>query len=214
MFRTSVVGLTAVIVVLLSSASHGEEKPAGSTDVGGFILTVDVGGKSYEMKDGVAGTIRVGDVDVPLTVRVLPERQFDADGIRFRFPSDMAVQRTVEDGVTTWSLDGQDVVLMLVLSAEPHEAGNTQTTVQGIRQALAGTATGLREQASTLRLGGKDVAARRLSYQIAGERVFQVVTSLPVANGSVILMLQESGESTPEADRVRSLLDRTFQVVR
>jgi hypothetical protein len=216
MSRAILAAFTAYFVLLLlAHCGVGGEEPAASSSLPGYILEVRVGGNSYEVRDGVPASVRVGQSDVEMTVRVLPEKQFNADGMKFLFPTEMAVERQVEEEVTAWILDGEDVKIALIVSTAELDSHLVEDIVLRNRESLAGLASDIREKPASLRLGGKDVSGTELTYSVVGQARRQVIVSLAVPSGSAVLTFHEPGPggAPEESSRVRGLLDRTIEIV-
>jgi hypothetical protein len=160
--------------------------------------------------------VTVGGAAVPATVRVLPEKEFEDLGIRFRFPSDMAVAYDGGDGIPTWTLDGQDAVLLVLgfgKEADPEMA--RRIVVQAIQGAFAQESFETKTSQVRLRLGGKDVPATRMSFEMGAlgtmDQDYAFVRT-PTHLVAVVVQTSPDEESAEEARRVLGLLDRTFVV--
>jgi hypothetical protein len=144
-----------------------------------------------------------------LAAREKPEKTFNDGNLSFAFPSTHAVSKEVEAGVTTWTLDGQDNVLILLRMEGADFKEVAQETVAALK---AQYGAGAKQSNCRLALGTESVPGKRITAQFADETINQEIYELNAANGGYILILQDSGETTSlETREVKKLLRETFR---
>jgi hypothetical protein len=142
-----------------------------------------------------------------LAAREKPEKTFNDGNLSFAFPSTHAVSKEVEAGITTWTLDGQDNVLILLRVGGADSKETARETVAALK---AQYGAGAKQSDCRLALGKESVAGKRLTARLAGETINQEIYEFTAANAGY-LIIQDSGETTSRETReVKKLLRETF----
>jgi hypothetical protein len=168
-------------------------------------------------------TIDLGDgkpVKARLTAR--PERRFRAGGVSFRYPRHhgFAFEGDADAGLATWTLDGNDNVLILTRYDMPIDEDDLrQSVVEGITSQFARAEH--KTETTTLSLGGVRRPAARVRVKLGDASLVQDVCTWRAEGKdgpSYSLIVQDSppdgaapGKPSPETARVLKLLDETFK---
>lgn len=184
----------------------------------------------FEFRLVVAGTPHDVVLDQPLEVTIdgkvvrmmlsaRPDRLFDNEaGVTFRYPRAMAWAYEAGEGTQTWTLDGNDCVLLV-----------NRFTLPGMTPAVARTAMvegmieefgekNVRSEGIEVDLGGTQVEATRLHCRLVGTSFVHDIVAVPVARSVLVLTLQvtlgDDGRMPAEAAHIRRLLAKTWQVAK
>ena len=142
-------------------------------------------------------------------VRFLLYKLFRDCKITFSFTATHAVSKEVKDEVTTWTLDGQDNVLILlkVKGLEPTELG--KETVRSLKQQYGAKS---RQSNCKVTLGNETVNGKKVTVEIMGETLTQEVYELKAGSDGYLLIIQDSGATeTSETRAAKTLLKQTFK---
>jgi len=180
-----------------------------------LCLSLHVDGTDHDLEDGREARLAIAGKDVRVRVVVKPTRRFDAAGVQFDFPRDMAFASSAEAGLETWTLDGDDCVIHVYRQAGAADAGRfAERMLAQINAALNESAP--KATPHRLDLGGTLHAGTRQHLTLAGGSVQIELTAvgLDVEDGAVVVLVQETlgegGSASAEGKRLRQLLARTF----
>jgi hypothetical protein len=173
-----------------------------------YLLELEVDGQRHALVDGKQVTLPIAGKELAVKVSVAPTRRFDAAGVQFEYPRDMPFEYEESEHRRTWTLDGNDVTLML-FAHRVLLPGLAATTLQSM---VPGSQPGDIE----LVLGGRAVAASTVDRHAGGTTFRHVAVDLVLGERSLLLMLQASladdGEPTAEFRTVLELLAKTFRL--
>ncbi|MFY9344350.1 MAG: hypothetical protein WAT39_17795 [Planctomycetota bacterium] len=176
-------------------------------------LTVEVDGAPHTATDGQDLTFTIAGKPVKVKVTVAPTRRFRAAGVEFDFPRDMGFAHDADANLETWTLDGDDVTVMLYRFPTGEAAEMTQSTLVGMIESLDAKAK--EPEPCTLALGGKEHAGLRSRVTI-GEAATLDTIAVGIARGEgcLLLMVQDSldddGKRSAQCAAVLELLAKTF----
>ncbi|MBL8738736.1 MAG: hypothetical protein JNL12_20070 [Planctomycetes bacterium] len=178
-------------------------------------IEVVVDGVPHRMLDGGEIVVKAGDRELKVSARVWPTRRFAAAGIGFEYPTDMGFEfegDEGDEGVSHWTLDGSNVVMIV----QQFQAGETdelaQTVLSSVNEQFGGDG---KLSPAKVTLGGKDLAAHRVGFEVAGHALTYYAVPIVGAKGSVVLMLQDSApfdQPSEEMKGVLELLAKTFTI--
>ena len=173
--------------------------------------TLRINGKEIRLEPGKE--IQVDGEFKDPKVSLVPDkfRKFSGAGVSFNYPSHFAFAMDAEEeGVTIWTLDGNNVVIMLqaydaVMS--PKELGEVLKSTYGPTTKVEGVSHTFED---------KKYSGVRVSAIMAGASLTQDLIALPSPEGSRILLLQGLDEkdaaSKEEAKAVLKFLDETLKL--
>lgn len=156
--------------------------------------------------------LAIGAEKVQVTLTALPTKRLSVAHIAFEYPRHMPFQYEKGEVLTSWTLDGNDVVISL------HRYAVADMPLHTLENAIAGRLRVPPRNRSDIELnaGGTKLAGRRLLAEIAGARLAHELFVLPGrGDGTWVLTLQDSlgdGEGTEEMAAVRRLLQTTLEL--
>ena len=143
---------------------------------------------------------------------VAPTRRLSAAGVAFEYPRHMSFEVDREEpGVTIWTLDGNNSVVMLMELA-------AQVELDDLIEMFAAPHGGrdVRREPAQITLDGRALAGARLVLSMAGSQLRQDVFVLPSNQGTLALIVQDTpagdGRTSPETADVVALLERTLRL--
>lgn len=204
MLRTALVLLSSLSTALVLRQDPATEPP--------LLVRVHLDGKEHILSDGGELVLDLGGKETKLKVAVEPLKQFQAAGVEFAFPRDMAFEYDAEEP-ESWTLDGNNVVLHL----HRHKTGNPRAMA---RSTLTSMLSMLDEDAKRpvrreVSLGGKKYDGLVGRVQV-GPAVLQVTAvGLEIGEQTLVVMVQDNldvDQETAECKRIFELLDRTLKI--
>ena len=157
---------------------------------------------------GATTNVVVGEKRVRVGARETEFKKFNDGNISFLFPAGHAVQKEDDPAFTSWTLDGQDNVMMIYRLKEL-DASEFCGNLKRELEKKYGRAT--RSVACECSFGTNVLKGTRITARLIGETIVQEVYSLPACKGEYVFLIQDSGETpTPEARLVRDKLKETF----
>lgn len=205
-------GLAVILALAFALPARAAEPDPGPP----LDLTLEVEGQAIPVQPGVPFEATIGGRRVAMRLVARPDRQFDRDGLRFRYPAAHAFEADRSDpGVALYTLDGNDNVLVIArftLPMKPEAAASAMIEQMALRYGKQN----VRRRPATLQLGGRAIKGTRLDVALAGERLRQEIFGFSDASGAAIaLIVQDSprpdGSATAETQRVLDLLATTFE---
>ena len=170
---------------------------------------VTLNGQKFDVSAETTTNVIVDGKELKLSAREKPEKAFSDGNISFAFPATHAVSKEVEDETTTWTLDGQDNVLILLKIKGVNPTGVGKETVQSLKRQYG---TKSKESNCKVTLGNETVNGRKITSEIAGQTITQEVYELKVGSDGYILIIQDSGETeSSETRTAKMLLKQTFK---
>jgi hypothetical protein len=180
------------------------------------IFTLEVEGKRIPVDLDVPVDLPSKSVPVRVVLRSEPHRQFEAAGVRFRYPRAMGFEADFGDPpVRLWTLDGNDAVLIL----QHHEAERDPVAaLSAVADAMADQyGKALRERVETrLTLGGRELKGTTLRVVLGASPIRQSLYSFKAGRGSIVIVLQDSpkedGSPSEEFTRLLDMLKASFEL--
>lgn len=175
-------------------------------------LALRIDGQVHALVDGQEATLQIGGRATRVVVAVEPLRRFDAAGIAFDYPRSMAFEFEQDAGLTSWTLDGNDTVVLVHL----HDGGEAQVLARDMLSSVVGRFDDEAEVAPCeLRLGGKLVPGFEATAVIGDASIRWQAAGLTVAGRAVVLTVQDTlddGKQSAETRAMLELLDRTLVI--
>jgi hypothetical protein len=137
------------------------------------------------------------------TLRAEPYRVFPYGGISFRYPAGCSFEAKQQPGVTVWTLDGADVVIIVQrYSRNADHLAIRTAVVDNLVESYAGPKT--RQLDTTLKVKGTVLKGRRIEFVLANTLLHQDIFSFPAGADSVVFIIQDTPRpgGTPSAGRV------------
>jgi hypothetical protein len=172
------------------------------------MLEVTVGGKVQKVSEGSAFDVNGTSV----TARVSDVKTLATGAVDFDYPRHFAFEYDGSvEGMRQWTLDGNNVVLMLF---EIDGAAEVKDFEEGMAERFG--KKNCKGSNTSLRLGGKELQGRRLDITLAGTALSMDMLKLPESDGKTrVLFIQDtktdSGGTSDESKDTVKLLDRTIR---
>ena len=145
------------------------------------------------------------------TLRAEPYRVFQYAGLSFRYPRGFSFEANLENrGVSLWTLDGNDVVIMVHQYAGTRDhAALCRLVIKQITEQYADAK--YRELETKLKLNGAPLNGRRIEVTLANTLVHQDVFSFPSGETSVVLILQDTPDANSKSSVERITAERMLR---
>jgi hypothetical protein len=179
-------------------------------------IELQIGAEKHAFVDGQEAELTIAGKPVKVKATVAATRRFEGGGIAFEFPRDMAFDHDQEDNLETWTLDGNDIVILVHRHSEGAAAAIAADTLASMLTALDPEAE--KAKPCKLKLGGKEFDGVQGRVEMMdGLAVMEVqAAGVRVGTGSVVLMVQraidDGSEASGELERVLDLLAKTFTI--
>ncbi|MGE3806498.1 MAG: hypothetical protein AB7K24_17665 [Gemmataceae bacterium] len=211
-------GVLAVLMVLGSVAVPqlaGQAPKKKETKEPPQIFYLEFNGKKIPVElDKPIKTDAFGGANA-VTLRVEPYRVFPYGGLSFHYPREYSFEVSIEDEVSSWTLDGTDCILMV---HRFHAEIGHQEAVDAVETQLlaAYKKHKIKKSAVKLNIRGKEIKGRSIVVELVeGVSIRQDLYSFPAGKSAVILIIQDSpgDDGKPSADWTRAvkLLGETFR---
>ena len=197
---------------ILLSALALTHAPAGEQPPLEFTLHID--GAPQPIVLGMETEIVVGDKTVKAVLSATPYRVFNRHGVRFAYPKDHAWEEEIEAGISMWTLDGTDNVLMV------QRFGKTDSKLLAGQVANAMAAQygekNVKRSSCQMTFAGRERTGIRLDVNIAGVALQQELYHFTTTGGSWILIVQDSltddGAMSANTTETRKYLGKSLQI--
>jgi len=173
-----------------------------------FILKIN--GKEYLLNEGEELKID-SFLNKPVISISLPDyKTFIAKPVSFQYPHNMAYEFEKEEGVSTWTLNGNELVIMFFEFAEEVKAESLAKEMMkkfGEKNCQLGN--------TSKKLGGKTLNGKKLNISLAGQKLTMDLLEVKLGDGkSRLLVFQDSVEDfdnpSEEAATTLKLIDNTI----
>ncbi|MEQ8764617.1 MAG: hypothetical protein RL885_11865 [Planctomycetota bacterium] len=176
------------------------------------------------LPDGRKVPVQIGEpVELPtpqdsttVTLSVDSHRTFDRAGVRFRYPAAFRWEAERELPVTTYTMEGVEVLLLVQVypeSSEPESFRDVWIDAVTAQYAEQGGET--ERESIRWKLGKRMRSATRLTTKLGDLTILADVVTLEGADSSILLVFQdilEEGESfSAEGQETRKFLESTFE---
>jgi hypothetical protein len=155
-----------------------------------------------------------GDVDV--TLRMKPSRTLRLVGLSLAYPAHFGFEAdTASQSARTWTLDGNNVVLIITRFPSPSDPDRMRTgLVAGMRAQYGLDNSATTPVSSTF--GGIELEGTRIDTQLGGAALVQEVYAFRTAGGVYAMIVQHSpideDAGRDEYAAFLDLLDRSFAI--
>lgn len=218
----------AVVVIVLSFllwcvatgwAQKAKAKPKpepDATEEPPLEFTLDVEGKTVQVRLDEPFQIDAGGKKVSLQLGVKPYRTFFQSGVRFRYPNYYEFEAEADSPeVIMWTLSGNDNALMLF----KYPKGDSEATLKSSTDAAIEQygKKNVKQAKCTIKLADQNLSGKRLDITIADATIRQDVYAFTTEGSSFILIVQDSPEDgkkmTEETRDAIKMLQETFEFV-
>jgi len=213
-----ITALIGVIVPATGLMVYANAKPAPRDPATPppMLLELTIDGQTHDVPLGTPSTLTIHGRQVAVSIAAKPYRELAAAGVELHYPQHMAYEYDEGEGVTTYTMDGNDAVLML-----QHYQGKI-TPAEALAFYVDGV-SGMFGQANThigdtaLQLAGKQVQGKRLRIMVAGNVFVQDVFAIAGPAGTLGIVVQDTpdddGKTTAETRAMTDMLEKSFRVV-
>lgn len=198
--------ITRNLLAMLLIAWPDPEMRAGEVTT---TYEITLNGQKFNVNTESATNVIVNGMTLKLSARENPEKTFSDGNIAFNFPATHAVSKEIEDEVTTWTLDGQDNILILLKMTGVDPADVGKETIRNLKRQY-GTKSKLSD--CKLALGGEMFSGKKITATLAGATISQEVYELKAGSDGYLLLVQDSGETeSAETRTAKALLKQSFK---
>ena len=200
-----------IVVAATLFLAAGNSLPAAENVEPPLNYTLKMGDQNVRRVPGTEVDIKGSFTNPKVTLIPDEHRTFTYGGVTFGYPSDFAFEADFgEKGLKTWSLDGNDSVIMLhCYETEKVTPADMATSLKGVY----GKST--KSEPTSYTFNGKELTGVRIHATVAGSTFYQDVLALPSEKGSRLLILQdrpkEAKVSEVETNKVMKLLTETLK---
>ena len=172
------------------------------------MLEVTVGGQVQKVSEGSAFDVNGTSV----TARVSNAKTLSTGDVSFDYPRHFGFEFDGStEGMRQWSLDGNNVVLMLF---EIEGAGEVKDFEEGMAERFG--KKNCKGSDTSKRLGGQELQGRRLDITLAGTALTVDILKLPSTEGKTNLLFvqdtrTDAGGTSDESAETMELVDRTIK---
>ena len=177
--RLSSALVAAALLLAVAFAGEDTEPPQ--------LFTLDVDGVATAVRLDEPFTVKIGDRDVPMTLRVAEHRVFDATGVSFRYPRHFTFEYEKDVFATIWTLEGPSTVLILTRGPRQNPATAARDTALGSMGALGASG---HEKTELVTKAGK-LEGVGFTATVAMAQLRQEVYAFDVPGGTCILIVQD-----------------------
>jgi hypothetical protein len=188
------------------ATSDESDEPALRFELESELGTLAVApGESFELD--------LGDRQLRMTLEVQPTRLLELEPLRFEYPNGYSFEYEQDDETTFWTLDGNDVVIML--QRYWIEMDGDEFLELFVDELITGY-DGEDGGAVPLELDGEVLEGRAVGIDSMGFTMQQECFVFTTADGDLWLLvlqdtLEDDGAHTDEYEAARVLLEETFQ---
>lgn len=197
---TAVLGSGLGFAIPQQAALQTSDEPALQ-----FELRID--GVKHTLTEGQKHKLIVAGKEHDAVIKVTPYRHFAAAGIQFDYPHAMPFGFEAGHELTTWTLDGQDLTILIYQfeAGEPDEMARLM--LKSTADVLDADAK-IREQ--TRKLAGKKRTVLSCDLSMARSKMLTSSFGLKASGKTCVIMLQDNatGSGKPSAEAIA--MDRLF----
>ncbi len=169
---------------------------------------VVLNGQKFIVNTESTTNVVVESKKLALSVRETPLKKFSDENLSFSFPAAHAVLKEEEADITTWTLDGQDNVLMVYKIKDMDPAEFVEEMTKSLKETY-GRKT--KQTSCKGAFGNETLDGQRITATLAGETITQEIFGLKAGTAGYVLIIQDSGEKeSVETQSVKKILKDTF----
>ena len=185
----------------LYPANSAEVTESYEVTISGQKIIVDSETTTNAVVDGKKLSIRV---------RELLFKKFDDGNISFMFPARHAVEKKQVAGDTSWTLDGQDNIIMI------HRVKDADFAKTVLKELKSEYGQDSKVEDCQCWFGSKKISGQKITAKFAGQKVVQEFFNLPSSSSSsvnYVFVIQDSNETESDETRmVKRKLKETFHM--
>ena len=175
------------------------------------VFEVQVNSKKYTVEEGNELEID-GELKNPkITIKILDKKKFNAGNLQFQYPSNFSFEVEKSEGYSSWTLDGNDYVVMIF---DLDEITGIESFTDGMISSFG--EENCRTKKIKTKLGDKTLSGIQLFVELVGQKLtidlYEYSTS---ENNSKYIVfqdiLEEDGTSTIEGVNAFKMISETIQ---
>lgn len=148
-----------------------------------------------------------------MSLSAKPYREFDAAGVRFRYPTSHAFEfDNSTEGMISWTLDGGDNTITVMRYEDTEADASLPEIVDGLTQAFG--QDNVTKTDTSIQLAGKTYRGKKLVIRVQSLSITQEVFAIPQGKSAILLTIQDSpqddGSPSAETKAVKVMLQETF----
>jgi hypothetical protein len=178
------------------------------------IFVLEINGQKVKLKQGEVTEVKGEFKNPKVSLSIEPFKEFAYGGIYVKYPQHFGFEADVADeNVKMWNLSGNSGILMIQkYSLEMDHKTMAQLLVPRYGEDNA------RLDDCSMKFMGKMVAGTRVIATFGGTAISQEVYSFKLANGSVLLIIQdgidENGNHTREGLALKEIISDSFKLTK
>lgn len=211
--------ITLALLLFAMTANFGLAQDAkdSSTDLArepDAIFVLDINGQKVKLKKDEATVVKGEFKNPKVSLSIEPYKEFTYGGIYVKYPQHYGFEADVADeNVKMWNLSGNSGILMIQkYSLEMDHKTMAQLLVPRYGEDNA------RLDECSMKFMGKMVSGTRVIANFGGTAISQEVYSFKLANGSVLLIIQdgidEEGKHTREGLALKEIISDSFKLTK
>jgi hypothetical protein len=174
-------------------------------------IILKINGKEYTLKEGDEIKLDATFINPTISVKLSDQQRFETDSISFSYPKSYSYASSKEAGANTWTLNGDNFVIIYFEFAVNVELDNV---VEEIVSKFA--KDNCISEDYQQKLGEKKLSGKRLRVTIAGEKLTMDFLEIKLKDLKTrIIIFQDSkkvdGSSSDEREATLNLIDSTIK---
>lgn len=151
------------------------------------VFEVHLNGRTYEITEGEI--VKIDTMIRPqFHIRQLPEKKFENTFCTFNYPKNLTFGYDKDGPVTTWTLDGADMVVMVY---DLENLGDLNSITSTVVEQFGGKPSDITD--TTVNFGGRTLNGKVVNIRLAGELLCQEYYRVTFPNGrGGYIMFQDS----------------------
>lgn len=173
-----------------------------------IILEID--GQEYYLRDGQSLRLEGTFTNPTISVREADTRTFKTEDLQFDYPSHFAYEFEQDFGYRSWTLDGQNFVVMYFEYDEPMDLDFfvDEMVKQFGKQ-------NCKVEAKTIQMGDKLLKGKRINISLIGQRLTLDFMEIELSEFKTHFIafqdaIQEDGQSTQEGKDTMEMIESTI----
>jgi hypothetical protein len=199
---------SAALTILLVCSFCGEAGADDESREPALDYSLKIDGQVYPARIGEKIALKGIFTDPIIVIGASDKRRFAFGGISFDYPAYFTWEAEIEGAhYKNWTLSGRDFKIMYFRMSNPF---SPEAYAAGMLKRFEGTP--LRDVER--KFGGIAIKGKSFSVKSGGHSIRNEALALPVAEGSALLVLQDSSEAgiSEEGSKTLSMIERSFSV--